>query len=65
MSRWVERIGADRSDAVYLAGTALVGGGLGWATAPAWGVVAVGGLVIAGYLLQFAAACRGPKGGED
>lgn len=65
MSRWAKAIGADRSDAIYLSGTALIGGGLGWATAPAWGCVAVGSLLIGGYLLQFAAACRIGKGGED
>lgn len=65
LSRWAERFGVDRSDAVFAAGALLVGVGLGWAVHPAWGLCAVGCLVVLGYLLQFLAAlAAGRKGGE-
>ena len=64
LSRWVRTI--DASDARFLLGAGLLGGGLGWALAPAWGLVAVGVLVVAPNLVEWAAVlCSRQEGGED
>lgn len=70
LSRWAKALsasGIDRGDVVYGCGTLLVGGGVGWATAPAWGLVAAGGALLASCVMQVAAAAvlSVRKGGGD
>lgn len=62
MSRWVKKINPNLAERA--AGLACVGGGVGWAVSPAWGVVAVGALILGfdvlDWLLTWAKAQ--PKG---
>ena len=64
LSRWAKSV--DKSDARFLLGMGLIGGGLAWAIAPAWGAVAVGALIVAPNVVEWVSALVSrQEGGED